>query len=251
MKKTIFLGFILLNIFSGVSAQLKKGQIDLSKIPVPQGHHQSEYTFDQPTDPENWAKQSSGLHTTFGSTDELYLRCEVPSVSEETMIWNENGWRGERMNAQILVWSPDTIQQIRFQISDLVGTSGKLISNENIKLNMVRYVVSNRPYNAQKFDCGAQNDTAWLMPDRFETFDRFDLPAKTVRPVWISFEIPEAAEPGEYSGTIEINSLKEKVSLKVNVTVQNQVLPKPHDWKFRLDLWQNPWVIAWYYHVEP
>ncbi len=29
------------------------------------------------------------------------------------------------------------------------------------------------------------------------------------------------------------------------------MLPQPHDWKYRLDLWQNPWVIAWYYHVEP
>jgi hypothetical protein len=33
--------------------------------------------------------------------------------------------------------------------------------------------------------------------------------------------------------------------------VQNQSLPKPHDWTFRLDLWQNPWVIAEYYKVKP
>jgi hypothetical protein len=29
------------------------------------------------------------------------------------------------------------------------------------------------------------------------------------------------------------------------------VLPGPRDWKFRLDLWQNPWVISSYYQVEP
>ena len=251
MKKTLFLGFILLNLFSGVSAQLKKGQIELSKIPVPQGHHQSEYTFDQPTDPAGWAKQQQGMHVAFGSTDELYLRSEVPAVDVKSVRWQGTGWRGERLNAQILVWSPDTIKQIRLQISDLVSSSGTVIGNDNIKLNMVRFVVSNRPYNAQQFDCGAQNDTAWLLPDRFEAFDRFDLTAKTVRPVWVSFEIPESAEPGDYNGTIKINSLKEEVILKANVTVQKQVLPKPHEWKFRLDLWQNPWVIAWYYHVEP
>jgi hypothetical protein len=33
--------------------------------------------------------------------------------------------------------------------------------------------------------------------------------------------------------------------------VQDRLLPAPEDWKFRLDLWQNPWVVAWYYHVEP
>src|SRR5450759_1451804 len=115
---------------------------------------------------------------------------------------------------------------------------------------MVRYVVSDLPYGATNFSCDAVKDTAWLMPDRFETFERFDLPGRTVRPVWIAFEIPKTSEHGEYSGTIEINSLKDKVSLKVNITVQKQVRPDPHDWKFRLDLWQNPWVIAWYYHVE-
>jgi hypothetical protein len=33
--------------------------------------------------------------------------------------------------------------------------------------------------------------------------------------------------------------------------VQNQVLPRPYDWKFRLDLWQNPSVISDYYQVKP
>jgi hypothetical protein len=39
--------------------------------------------------------------------------------------------------------------------------------------------------------------------------------------------------------------------LNISVKVQDQTLPKPHDWSYRLDLWQNPWVIAEYYHVKP
>src|SRR5437762_9345842 len=42
-----------------------------------------------------------------------------------------------------------------------------------------------------------------------------------------------------------------RATLRVAITVQDQTLPPPGDWKFRLDLWQNPWVVAWYYHVEP
>lgn len=251
MKNTSIVLFLVLVITNLTFAQLKKGQIDLSKIPVPQGHYQSEYTFDQPSDPASWARQKPGLHAAFGSTNELYLRSEVPSVNQQSLTCEETGWKGERLNVQVLVWSPDTLRQIRLRVSDLVNAEGKVISRENIKLNMVRYVVSNLPYNATKFDCGAPKDTAWLMPDRFETFDRFDLPGRTVRPVWISFEIPRTSQPGKYSGTIEINSEKEKVSLKVNLTIQKQVLPNPHDWKFRLDLWQNPWVIAKYFQVEP
>lgn len=252
MRKLV-LTLCILSVFLSCSfAQLKKGQIDLSKIPIPKGHYQSEYTFDQPTDRGSWDKQHPGLNAAFGSTNELYLRSEVPAVSQESLSWEGTGWRGERLNAQVLVWSPDTIQQIRFLASDLKSANGKSISSDHVKLNMVRYVVSNLPYNAQNFDCGAPMDTAWLMPDRFETFDRFDLPGNTVRPVWVSFEIPAAAEPGDYNGTIEVHSLNGKmIVLQVVLKVQKQVLPKPHDWKFRLDLWQNPWVVAWYFHVEP
>jgi hypothetical protein len=89
------------------------------------------------------------------------------------------------------------------------------------------------------------------MPDRFESFDRFDVPGKTVRPVWLSCNIPSAAEPGTYNGIIEVNSQNGHAILNISVKVQKQTLPKPHDWSYRLDLWQNPWVIAAYYHVKP
>jgi len=251
MRNTSIVLILYLVLTNVAFPQSKKGQIDLSKVPVPQGHYQQEYTFDQPTNTESWTNQKPGLHASFGSTDELYLRCEVPSISQESLTCEVTGWKGERLNAQVLVWSPDTIKQIRFKISDLITADGKVIRKENIKLDMVRYVVSNLPYNASKFDCGAPMDTTWLMPDRFETFDRFDLPGRSVRPVWLSFEIPAVAEAGDYKGTIEINSLKGITTLKVNLTVQKQLLPSPHDWKYRLDLWQNPWVIARYFHVEP
>lgn len=251
MKKTILIVYLLILISDLSYAQVYEGQVPLSKIPSPSQHYIKEYTFDKPSEEASWTKQGPGLQVAFGSTDELYLRCEVPSDNLNSLSWNGTGWRGERLNAQVLIWAPDSIQQVRVQVSNLTSSSGKTISKENVKINMVRYVVSNLPYNAQKFDCGAPTDAAWLMPDRFETFDRFDLPGKTVRPIWISIEIPRNAEPDDYKGTIEVASLKERVSLKVNLTVQKQILPEPHDWKYRLDLWQNPWIIASYFHVEP
>jgi hypothetical protein len=232
--------------------QLQKGQVDISKVPAPIHKYVAEYTFDGCTNPQVWTTQKSGLNVSFGSTDELYLRSEVPSLKAETRSWEQTGWRGERLNAQVLVWSPDTIEQVRFRINDLVNANGTSISKSNVKVNMVRYVLSNYPYGARAANCGAGSaDTAYLMPDRFESFERFDLPGRTVRPVWISFEIPEAAAPGVYNGTIDVGSRSGEATLNVKINVQQPVLPKPHDWKFRLDLWQNPWVVAWYYQVEP
>lgn len=236
---------------SSVFAQLQKGQIDPAKVPAHSQHYLPEYTFDSSTNPALWTKQKQGLNVSFVSTDELYLRSEAPQVSEKH-AWESTGWKGERLNAQVLVWSPDTLEQIRFRASDLVNAKGKLLSKSNVKINMVRYVLSNFPYGAKAQGCGSGvADTAYLMPDRFETFERFDLPGRTVRPVWISFDIPADAETGTYNGSIEVNTEKHHATLAIKINVQQQVLPKPKDWSFRLDLWQNPWVVADYFQVEP
>ncbi len=238
-------------LFAGTVGAQTKGQVELPKVPAPRQHYLPEYTFDEPSDPASWTKEKPGLHAAFGSTDKLYLRREVPVAGQIPRSWEETGWQGERLNAQVLIWSPDTIEQIRVQVSDLVSSAGQKISKDNIQVNMVRYVLSNFPYGATNFTCEVSNDSVWLMPDRFEPFERFDLPGKTVRPVWISVNIPREAKPGGYSSTIRVNSLNGEVTLPLKLTVQNQELPDPHDWKFRLDLWQNPWVVAWYYQLEP
>jgi len=252
MKKIILINCLFLITIGLADGQLKRGQVDLSDVPIPASHYQEEYTFDKPTDTILWAGQNSGLNVAFGSTDELYLRCEVPQLEDQGQTWEGSGWRGERLNAQVLVWSPDTCQQVRFKINDLVNSEGRKFSKNNIKLNLVRYVLSGHPYAAKNTGCDVTiNDTAYLMPDRFETFERFDLPGRTVRAVWLSFEIPENIEPGIYYGTIEIYSTKHRAELNVKIKVQDLILPNPQNWKFRLDLWQNPWVVAWYYQVEP
>src|SRR5688500_11058061 len=249
MQKNLLIA-CLFTVFGGTAiGQLQKSQIPTSKVPIPAHHYLPEYTFDVPVDSVQWTKQKSSLNVSFGSTDELYFRSEVPQVQEKTSL-EQTTWKGERVNAQILVWSPDTLDQVRFRLSDLTNGKGQSLSKKNIQLNMVRYVLSNFPYGATAADCGAgARDTAYLMPDRFETFDRFELPGRSVRPVWLQLDIPANTPAGEYNGTIEVLSEGNKTPAKLNlkIKVQNQVLPKPKDWKYRLDLWQNPLVVAWYY----
>src|SRR5262249_58281191 len=75
--------------------------------------------------------------------------------------------------------------------------------------------------------------------------------ARTVRPVWLSLDIPRTAEAGTYEGSVAVQSKTSTVTLRLKVHVQTQVLPPPSEWRFRLDLWQNPWVIAWHYNLPP
>jgi len=260
MKK-ILLIVCLLNLIITLSyGQVSKGEFDFSNAPRPGGHYQEEYTFDTTVNIDAWKTQKKGLHVSFASTDELYFRTEVPELNTETLSWAQTGWKGERLNAQLLVWSADTINQFHFKLNDLKNEKGRLLSKNNIQLSKVCYVLSNYPYNAKDASCGGGSaDKVYLLPDRFSPMipgatdgtDRFDLPGKTARPVWLSVNIPADADAGIYNGIIEMQTENEHVVLNIQVKVQNQLLPKPHDWKFRLDLWQNPWVIAEYYHVKP
>lgn len=248
---TIFVCFAFFSSLQGFG-QLQTAQILRSMVPKPDHHYREEYAYDKPVNTDAWTKQKKGLNVSFGSTDELYMRSEVPSLAAETSKWEETGWKGERLNAQILLWSPDSLEQIRLVAGDLKSPSGKTISKDNITLQMVRYVLSNYPYNAANAACDAPvNDTAYLIPDRFETLDRFKLPGNSVRPVWMTINIPANAAEGAYNGTLQVATAKQNFSLQVRVNVQKHVLPKPSEWKYRLDLWQNPWVVAWYYDVEP
>jgi Domain of unknown function (DUF4091) len=69
--------------------------------------------------------------------------------------------------------------------------------------------------------------------------------------VWLTLDVPAGTQPGIYKGTVEIHSGKYTSMLNLTIRVQNQTVPKPHDWKHRLDLWQNPWVVAWKNNVKP
>jgi len=251
MKKSLIIFFGVACYSSFVFAQDSRGIMDLSKIPAPRDHFQVEYCFDSTTKPERWMNQKSGLQVSFASTDQAYFRSEAPDINS-TSVWEGTGWKGERLNIMILLWSTDSINQIRFVLRNLANTNGQSLNKENINLHLVRYVVSNYPYNAGDAVCDVSpHKSVYLMPDRFENFRQFDLPGKTVRPVWLSVDIPSTIAPGMYKGSIEVQSEKSRSILNVSIKVQKELLPKPHDWKFRLDLWQNPWVIAWYNHVEP
>lgn len=249
----ILISFLIAHhICIAIFAQAELARIDSVMVSRPLLYFQPEYTGDVITNPVAWQKQKHGLHVAFGSTDEAYFRSEVPVFNDEIKTWEETGWRGERLNAVILAWSPDTISQVRFILNDLKDIKGNILSKSNFKLDLVRYVLSNYPYDAREVNCGeAQMNKIYLMPDRLEKFDRFDIPGNSTRPLWLSVDIPSNTIPGVYKGTLEIKSEKNSTVLNLQIKVQNHLLPKPYDWKFRLDLWQNPWIVALYYGVKP
>lgn len=77
-----------------------------------------------------------------------------------------------------------------------------------------------------------------------------DVEACTARPVWLRIQVPADTRPGTYKGTLTLQA-EEGVSMKLpyRLHVADRTLPAPTQWKFHLDLWQNPYSVARFYNV--
>jgi hypothetical protein len=99
--------------------------------------------------------------------------------------------------------------------------------------------------------CDIESDLdSSLAEDAIDNVTSLALAAKTTQPVWLSIRIPVDAHPGIYKGTIAVEGADKELSLKYTVEVLNRTLPAPGNWKFHLDLWQNPFSIARIHGVE-
>ena len=118
-QKALSILLISLSLSDTLKSQPLKGEItDSTTVPVIYGRYESEYTFDVCTNPTLWQTVSKELNASFVTTDQKYFRTEVPEI-EKSFSWEATGWKGERLNAQVLVWSADTLDQVRVDVSNL------------------------------------------------------------------------------------------------------------------------------------
>lgn len=211
-------------------------------------------SFDEPDAPQpispaqDWDALENGIHASWGSSNERYHREYIPRIVDvdKQML---TGWRNERLNAQLVVWSKDPLPDLNVQVSEL--NSGKdIISADAVKTFFVRNVLADEFLGG----CGYKSkspETAHLVADCLEDAEAFHMRAKSARGIWLRIDIPEDAEPGLYSAELTVNASGEKsLSLKLEVHVLDRLLPDPADWTYHLDLWQNPFAVARVHDVE-
>ncbi|MCR5019282.1 MAG: DUF4091 domain-containing protein [Bacteroidales bacterium] len=107
-----------------------------------------------------------------------------------------------------------------------------------------------------KYDqCGARDS---LTIPRIKVYDILDNSSEVdelvppYRPVWITVNVPSDAVPGVYRGKLMLRAGGKKIaSLPITIKVDSRTLPQPEEWRFHLDLWQNPYAVARYHSVEP
>jgi len=169
---------------------------------------------------------------------------------EKVTDWKGSGWRGERVSAQVVLWSSAGMEQVECAFTPF--RSGKNTLDAGIaQARFVRYVLT----DIFEPGCGRrkpENFPASLSPDMLDTLSCFNLEANTTRPVWLTFDIPSDAQPGVYTGTLNIYARKQKMQkLDIHLEVLPQTLPAANQWQFHLDLWQNPSAVARVHQVKP
>jgi len=188
-----------------------------------------------PAPSPSWKRIAPGLHGAFGSIDNRYER-QTPPELRDTKLWTDAAWRGERACAQIVLWTADGAQQVRIKTSPLQASNATTIPAAAVTARFVRYVLADGK----------------LIGDILDTIDRLDTPAQTTRPIWLSIDVPRQTTPGLYKGSVEVLAKdRPTLTFDLNLEVLPMTLPKPSEWYFHLDLWQNPFAVARYHHVRP
>jgi len=187
----------------------------------------------------------------WGDTDVRYVRDFVPeNLSGSAFPYP--AWKGERVSAEAVLWSGHDLSDVTLKVSDL-RSDGSVIPSEAVSPRFVRYVWGDEMIDGYG-QCGyrpkGQQDSL-LTADMIDIISSTDLEACTCQPIWVTVNVPADATPGIYRGKLIVKSGNSpKMTLPVELEVIDRILPGPRDWKFRLDLWQNPYSVARYHGVE-
>ncbi|HLA41222.1 MAG TPA: hypothetical protein VJ417_14570, partial [Candidatus Glassbacteria bacterium] len=166
-----------------------------------------QFPFQEPPDPVDadsslWRDVPDGLQGEFGSVDFRYPRGAPPAETAGQRI-KLSGWRGERLYVQLLLWSAGEVKQVRWRLSPFTGSGGELAGEDALKVNFIRYVLTD---DGSQGGRGAPPDSVFLSADVLDDIERFDLPARSLRPLWITVNVPPAAAPGIYRAEIAVEA---------------------------------------------
>lgn len=210
-------------------------------------------TFKEMKDPTNdtlsdWSHVTAGLHASFVSIDHKLPKSVAPEIEPVKSV-KVTGWKGEKVSAQILLWSSEDIRQVECGFNDFTS-EGSTLPATVAQARFVRYVMTDEFGPG----CGHRKPDdfpASLAPDMLDNLECFDLEAKTVRPIWITVSIPDDAAAGNYRGKAIIHALNQSPQeFEIELEVVDQQLPPPSEWLYHLDLWQHPSAVARVHGLE-
>ncbi len=210
-------------------------------------------TFVEMKDPtsdtlSDWSNVPKGLNASFISIDDKLPKSVAPEISPVNST-KVTGWKGEKVSAQILLWTSAAIRQVKYEIKDFEG-DGNTLPASIAQARFVRYVMTDEFAGG----CGHRKPeefAASLAPDMLDTLECFNLEDRAVRPLWLTIDIPADAAAGNYRGMVTIHAKNQPPrDFEVELSVVDEVLPEPSEWLYHLDLWQHPSAVARVHNLE-
>lgn len=187
-------------------------------------------------------KEAGKLNAQWVSADSLYSRSEVP-VESGVKVRQFEGWRGERVSAQLLLWTGKGVDGVKCEVKDFVAADAEL-PGDIAQARFVRYTLADQASPDCRCERGPKHKS-FLAPDMIDSLKVFNMEPNTVRPVWVTINIPQDAKPGTYRSEVIVTAKGTgKTKLPLELEVIGQTLPTYDNWSFHLDLWQHPSAIA-------
>ena len=204
-------------------------------------------------------KGVKGIQAAWGTSDVRYAWHSLPEIKDLRNSETLTAWRGERVSSQAIVYTyaaTDSLAPLTLQLSTFKN-GRHVLPSEAVKAAFVRYVKTDAWNTPEGHGAGCGYRTDHTLYDSAMVADMIDphaeaiaMDAMSTRSVWVSCQIPTDAVAGTYNGTLCIKAGKRTVAkLPLAIKVMNRTLPSPQDWKFHLDLWQNPFAEARYYNT--
>ncbi len=233
MKFSLF----ILTLLTAATVNAQDASLALQKVPK----LSTEATAAQ------WANVPAGLNLSFASSNQRFAR-EVPPALNNSKSWNFNGWKGESLNTQFLIWTKGTAT-LSLNITDLKSADGNTIKKENLSTGFIQYVITDEFKNGCGYRKSKDFDSSYVA-DLIDTKTKaITLTPNSTQPVWLTVKVPQGAKAGTYKGSVSINGDKAS-SLEISVRVVDRTLPAPAQWAYDLDLWQHPAAIARVHQVK-
>ena len=209
---------------------------------------QKRIVFDTLAQKSKWNSMKKKVGVSFGNSNTRYTQDIFPEIKKQNNH-TITAWKGEKVNAQLLVWAKTNVPSIKVSISDLKSNNGHTLSKSTSSIGFVDYVITD------EFAAGCgyrkpEDFASSLVADPINTA-AISTPLKkdNVQPIWLSIKIPSNTPEGNYVATVTVNT-DNVYQLKLNVKVLNRTLPPPSQWSFNLDFWQHPAAVARVHNVE-
>ncbi|MGA2065867.1 MAG: glycoside hydrolase domain-containing protein [Thermoguttaceae bacterium] len=238
------------------------------------------YAYDQPRGEETpWPHvgvleagltAAAGVEPNVGPTDAVGLWTSQPLETVEAWDYAhpaERVWpirlvaaRNGTFSGKVVLSSKNTIRIANASVSDLIrlGAAARIpaAAIEVRRAERASPDVSwrNPPYYSNRFDRLLANMPSEVAPVKATLGYgvKFQPAPAAVVPIWVTVHVPADAAPGEYRGTLSIDTAgADNVTfiVPIELKVHDWTLPDPKDFSVHHNLYQSPDTVARYYKV--